>query len=81
MEIWLSQFRLNWKDSGKIEKLWTLWTLLIIGTFPLQTVKAAFRPCEEKWGPLDPKIRLEWKEFVAEKKFRHRGGCVEAFLK
>ncbi|XP_071870576.1 sodium-dependent nutrient amino acid transporter 1 [Bombus fervidus] len=47
----------------------------------IETVKAAFRPCEEKWGPLDPKTRLEWKEFVAEKKFRHRGGCVEAFLK
>ncbi|XP_076757146.1 sodium-dependent nutrient amino acid transporter 1 isoform X1 [Xylocopa sonorina] len=47
----------------------------------IETIKAAFRPCEEKWGPKDPKIRLEWKEFVADKKFQHRGGFIETFLK
>ncbi|XP_076161698.1 sodium-dependent nutrient amino acid transporter 1 isoform X2 [Ptiloglossa arizonensis] len=47
----------------------------------IETVKASFRPSEEKWGPKDPKIRLEWKEFIAEKNFRHRGGFVETFLK
>ncbi|XP_076640874.1 sodium-dependent nutrient amino acid transporter 1 [Halictus rubicundus] len=48
---------------------------------PIETVKAAFRPCEEKWGPRDPKTRLEWKEFVAEKNFKCQGGFVETFLK
>ncbi|KAK9300398.1 hypothetical protein QLX08_006929 [Tetragonisca angustula] len=47
----------------------------------IETVKAAFRPCEEKWGPNDPKIRLEWKEFIAERNFQYRGGFVETFLK
>ncbi|XP_076679954.1 sodium-dependent nutrient amino acid transporter 1 [Andrena cerasifolii] len=47
----------------------------------LETIKAAFRPNEEKWGPSDPKVRLEWKEFKAEKNFRCRGGFVETFLK
>lgn len=47
----------------------------------LQTVKAAFKPCEKKWGPNDPEIRLEWKEFIAEKNFQYRGGFVETFLK
>ncbi|XP_015434075.1 PREDICTED: sodium-dependent nutrient amino acid transporter 1-like [Dufourea novaeangliae] len=47
----------------------------------IETIKAAFRPSEEKWGPRDPKIRLEWKEFVAEKNFNYRGGFVETFLK
>ncbi|XP_043514896.1 sodium-dependent nutrient amino acid transporter 1-like [Frieseomelitta varia] len=47
----------------------------------IETVKAAFRPCEEKWGPNDPKTRLEWKEFIAERNFQYRGGFVETFLK
>ncbi|XP_076623945.1 sodium-dependent nutrient amino acid transporter 1 [Colletes latitarsis] len=47
----------------------------------IETVKAAFRPSEEKWGPNDPKVRLEWKEFIAEKNFSQRGGFVETFLK
>ncbi|XP_033336011.1 sodium-dependent nutrient amino acid transporter 1 [Megalopta genalis] len=47
----------------------------------IETVKSAFQPSEEKWGPRDPKIRLEWKEFVAEKNFRCQGGFVETFFK
>ncbi|CAK9801905.1 Sodium-dependent nutrient amino acid transporter 1 [Anthophora plagiata] len=47
----------------------------------IETVKTAFKPCEEKWGPNDPKIRLKWKEFVAEKSFRYRGGFVDTFFK
>ncbi|XP_031829644.1 sodium-dependent nutrient amino acid transporter 1 isoform X2 [Nomia melanderi] len=47
----------------------------------IETIKAAFRPCEEKWGPRDPKIRADWKEFIADKDFRCRGGFVETFLK
>ncbi|KAG9429532.1 sodium-dependent nutrient amino acid transporter 1 [Apis mellifera carnica] len=47
----------------------------------IETVKAAFRPSEEKWGPRDPNIRSEWKEFVAYKNFQNRGGFVKTFLK
>ncbi|XP_053988540.1 sodium-dependent nutrient amino acid transporter 1-like [Hylaeus volcanicus] len=43
----------------------------------IETVKAAFRPSEENWGPSDKKVRLKWKEFTADKNFRHRGGFVE----
>lgn len=46
-----------------------------------QTIKAAFRPNEEKWGPRDPNIRSEWKEFIAYKNFQNRGGLVKTFLK
>ncbi|XP_017760565.1 PREDICTED: sodium-dependent nutrient amino acid transporter 1-like isoform X2 [Eufriesea mexicana] len=59
-----------------LQKLVQLRSRSLIGT-----IKAAFSPCEEKWGPSDLKTRLEWKEFIAEKKFRHRGGFVETFLK
>lgn len=47
----------------------------------LETVKAAFRPDEEKWGPKDPKTRLEWKEFIAQKNFKDQGGFVQTFFK
>ncbi|XP_054009964.1 sodium-dependent nutrient amino acid transporter 1-like [Hylaeus anthracinus] len=47
----------------------------------IETVKAAFRPSEENWGPSDPKVRLKWKEFTADKNFRHRGGFVETFFR
>lgn len=47
----------------------------------LDTIKTAFRPCKEKWGPKDPLIRQEWEEFVTEKKFRYRGGICETFFK
>ncbi|XP_029037428.1 sodium-dependent nutrient amino acid transporter 1-like [Osmia bicornis bicornis] len=47
----------------------------------IETIKAAFRPDENKWGPSDPKIRLKWKEFIAEKNFQHRGGFVQTFFK
>lgn len=47
----------------------------------IETIKAPFRPSEEKWGPKDPKIRLEWREFIAEKRMQHQGGFVETFFK
>lgn len=46
-----------------------------------ETFKAAFQPCEEKWGPKDPKTRKKWEEFVSEKKFQSRGGLTEYWFR
>ncbi|XP_017884390.1 sodium-dependent nutrient amino acid transporter 1-like [Ceratina calcarata] len=47
----------------------------------IETIKAAFRPDEEEWGPKDPNIRSKWKEFVAEKKFQRQGGFVQTIFR
>ncbi|XP_077259913.1 sodium-dependent nutrient amino acid transporter 1-like [Temnothorax americanus] len=46
-----------------------------------ESIKAAFRPEEGKWGPKNPKIHREWEAFVTEKKFSAQGGLMKIFFK
>lgn len=46
-----------------------------------ESVKAAFQPARDKWGPKNPKIHTEWEAFVTEKKFGAQGGLMKIFFK
>ncbi|KAK2587417.1 hypothetical protein KPH14_003131 [Odynerus spinipes] len=46
-----------------------------------ETLKAATRPSEKKWGPKDPATRRKWQDFIFEKKFRPAKGVIETFFK
>lgn len=46
-----------------------------------ESIKAAFRPAEGKWGPDNPKIRKQWEEFVTEKRFSAQGGLMKTLFK
>ncbi|XP_020283043.1 sodium-dependent nutrient amino acid transporter 1-like [Pseudomyrmex gracilis] len=47
----------------------------------IESVRAAFRPAKDKWGPKDPKIRMEWETFVMEKEFGAQTGLMKIFFK
>ncbi|EFN62067.1 Uncharacterized sodium-dependent transporter CG3252 [Camponotus floridanus] len=46
-----------------------------------ESVKMAFRPAQNKWGPKNPKIHREWEAFIMEKKLRDQGGLTKMFFK
>ncbi|XP_035733055.1 sodium-dependent nutrient amino acid transporter 1-like isoform X1 [Vespa mandarinia] len=45
------------------------------------TIKAALRPSEKKWGPNDPATRIKWKNFIFEKKFLPSRGLIGKYFK
>nr|XP_050851288.1 sodium-dependent nutrient amino acid transporter 1-like isoform X1 [Vespula vulgaris]XP_050851289.1 sodium-dependent nutrient amino acid transporter 1-like isoform X1 [Vespula vulgaris] len=46
-----------------------------------ETLKAALRPSEKKWGPNDPATRIKWQDFIFEKKFLPPKGLIEKYFK
>lgn len=55
-----------------------IWKHKNLSTF--EAFRAAFQP-SESWGPFNINNCTEWKEFVAKRKFRRKGGLVELFFK
>ncbi|XP_046821581.1 sodium-dependent nutrient amino acid transporter 1-like isoform X1 [Vespa crabro] len=61
---------------------WFIYVLIQnMSTSISDTIKAALRPSEKKWGPNDPATRIKWKNFIFEKKFLPSRGLIGKYFK